>query len=136
MVSYRPRLLGVTLIIVAVLLLSLRCDPVEQRKVMTFFFDGVPPVGGGPQDKQTESVTAGPQRARAARKGVEIPKVIVEHAPIRDCATCHGQSDRKSFSLQVKVVRPVPALCYGCHQAHVPAATVQRIWRDLGNPPK
>ncbi|NQT50556.1 hypothetical protein HQ576_00810 [bacterium] len=96
-------------VIAAVLLLS--CTPDEKHRLLTFFFDGVPPLhpvakaaakGKGPKGKSKPAEH--PSRPR---------EVWSEHAPSRDKRSCGQCHDRKaSFAL----LRPASELCLPCHQ--------------------
>jgi predicted CXXCH cytochrome family protein len=83
------------------------CNETKRHRVLTFFFDGVPPLEGLPQD---DGLTIDPRTGRQRR---EI--VWTVHAPQRDCDRCHGAQRKQDFSSAVKLVAPVPDLCYQCH---------------------
>ncbi|MDD5458008.1 MAG: cytochrome c3 family protein [Phycisphaerae bacterium] len=114
----RPRRLIVGLAVLTVILTTISCDPVEKQKWLTFFFDGVPPIGGEPQMPEESSLEINSSDEELVRRGTEIRKVLFEHEPAKDCRTCHGQDSMKNFSLNVKLVKPVPELCFQCHEEY------------------
>jgi predicted CXXCH cytochrome family protein len=106
------------------LLGALSCAPEKQHEVLTFFFDGVPPLGGSEQAK-TQPKPGAPSALLAARP--KAARIGSEHDPTLDlkgCGTCHNW--QTSFNL----VKPVEELCVTCHsdktrqfpQMHGPAA--------------
>jgi predicted CXXCH cytochrome family protein len=88
--------------------LVVSCGDVQRHAILTFFFDGVPPLAG-----EGDPNAAG---YPGSRRGA----VQYEHAPRKDCEACHVKAERrKSLSMRsladVQRKAPVPALCYGCH---------------------
>jgi predicted CXXCH cytochrome family protein len=121
--SYSGMSLWVALASVPVLLCG--CDKVDRHNMLTFFFDGVPPVG---------SETAGV--GLADPNTVPGPRVSPTggwyvHKPLNNCTDCHGDRRRQTTSRQVQLVAEIPKLCYGCHEeqaslegwVHGPVAT-------------
>jgi len=89
------------------------CTEAEQYKLMTFFFDGVPPLSG------TGSAGSGPDETTAGRlRRPELHWIL--HEPQADCPRCHGDQRQRSFSRQVRLTAPVPTLCYECHARLTP----------------
>lgn len=90
-------------------------DEAAFHKVLTLFFDGVPPL----EDKKEE---AGPINTEPnvtdVRKFPEENWCI--HPPLKDCVRCHGNRQQESFSREVQLSARVPALCYACHTALIP----------------
>jgi predicted CXXCH cytochrome family protein len=89
---------------------GVNCRDVDRHQVLSFFFDGVPPLPG--------AKTGGPEPNEGgleARRGRPEPTWFV-HEPQSDCARCHGERKERGFSGQVHLTMPVPQLCYGCHQ--------------------
>ena len=104
-----PCLLGGGLTLLFLLLSS--CDNVGRHHVLTFFFDGVPPLPGA----------AGTEAS--VRSDAKIPASSpVEnwrmHEPVKDCTACHGNQPRRGASPKVQLVAPIPSLCYQCHQEY------------------
>lgn len=89
-------------------LLCAGCSESERHRVLSYFFDGVPPLPGEDVE-QTESDD--PQDPR--RRRVEPTWFL--HEPQSNCERCHGSQKQKNFSRQVNLVTPLPTLCYECH---------------------
>ena len=98
--------------------LCVGCNEVERHRILTFFFEGVPPVDQAFLPVQTVRVGAGSGTresdgggASASRSG---QKWGSDH-PSRDCNRCHfsrgGRGGRE-------LVEPPPGLCYSCHEDH------------------
>jgi predicted CXXCH cytochrome family protein len=95
-------------------LVLLSCTPEEKHRVLTFFFDGVPPLH--PIEVKAKPgatpATPAPQVTKVARP--EPPRVVwYEHEPASDrkkCGECHDL--KASFRL----FKPVAELCITCHQ--------------------
>ncbi len=97
----------VLLVCLAALVLS--CDEMERHRVLTFFFDGVPPVG-------SEGFEGEPFDANSA--GLEQPgqkPAWYVHEPQKDCTNCHRRQSMGGFSSQTRLIAPAPQLCYKCH---------------------
>jgi len=85
------------------------CDEVDRYNAMTFFFEGVPPLG---QNQLTEE----PGDFDSQRLSQTSPKQIwFTHQPTKDCTLCHNFSKQRVFSSQTYLIKPVPELCYECH---------------------
>jgi predicted CXXCH cytochrome family protein len=111
--------------LVGVFLLLASCDEVESHKMLTFFFDGVPPLRG-------ETSGAPSSVAQNNKMVANAPAVAWSvHEPVKDCTQCHGSRAQRGFSGKVQLVAEVPQLCYGCHKefsrldgwVHGPVAT-------------
>jgi predicted CXXCH cytochrome family protein len=94
------------------LLLLLSCSEEEKHEALTFFFDGVPPLGGW----QTQGV--------ADPNGIADPNTPSEvfwyqHESALGCEGCHGDRKKRGFSRQVNLLAPVPDLCYQCHEQYM-----------------
>lgn len=94
----------------------LSCDEVERHKTLTFFFDGVPPLG--PESLQEESLDA--NSLKVAQTG-QAPVWYI-HEPRKDCSNCHTKRKQRSFSSQTYLIAPVPKLCYNCHDDYTASA--------------
>jgi predicted CXXCH cytochrome family protein len=97
------------IILCASLIFVVGCDPVQRHKILTFFFDGVPPLGG---EAEEEEVTTDPN-AEQAPKRTEV--VWFVHEPYNDCRQCHGSERGPSYSRRGDLRALVPGLCYKCH---------------------
>ena len=88
---------------------TLSCAPEKQHQVLTFFFDGVPPVGGAEpkpaEPKPGATSAAAAEQPTAAPTGSEHPPTLDE----KGCGACHSRD--ASFGL----VKPVAELCVTCH---------------------
>ncbi len=84
------------------------CDPEERHKILTTFFDGVPPL------YEEEVYVQDPNSIfTVAKKPVAVWYI---HEPQKDCAVCHGEKKERTFSSEVQLPVSVPELCYGCHE--------------------
>ena len=112
----RTALIGLMLLVfLGIFIVS--CDEVERYNVMTFFFEGVPPLG---QDQLTEEFGDYDSRELSQTR----PKQIwFTHQPAKDCTTCHDFSKRRVFSSQTYLIKPVPELCYECHADYTTSAS-------------
>ncbi len=87
----------------------LSCNEVDQHKFLTFFFDGVPPLG--PEEPEEGPVDYDLQEFVQRR-----PEAVwYVHGPQKDCTVCHGKRAQRWFSPQTRLIAPVPKLCYDCH---------------------
>ncbi len=112
----KPTSIGLMLLVFfGILVVS--CDEVERYKTLTFFFDGVPPLGQ--EGLQEELINSNFQESTQTR-----PKQLwYIHEPQKDCTLCHGKrKQQRGFSLQVRLTAPVPKLCYGCHADYTVSA--------------
>jgi len=93
-------------------LLLTSCDETERHKVLTFFFDGVPP-----SRTETSGVPApGSEDSRAADKVPARGWHI--HEPVKNCTVCHGESRRAASLRKAQLVAEVPQLCHACHKEY------------------
>ncbi len=113
----RPTSIGLMLL-VFLGVLAVSCDEVERYKTLTFFFDGVPPLGQ--EGLQEELINSNFQESTQTR-----PKQLwYVHEPQKDCTLCHGKrKQQRGFSLQVHLTAPVPKLCYNCHTDYTVSAS-------------
>jgi predicted CXXCH cytochrome family protein len=112
----RPTSIGLMLLVFfGVLVVS--CDEVERYKTLTFFFDGVPPLGQ--EGLQEELINSNFQESAQ----ISPKQLWYVHEPQKDCTLCHGKrKQQRGFSLQVRLTAPVPKLCYGCHADYTVSA--------------
>ncbi|MFQ6034428.1 MAG: cytochrome c3 family protein [Sedimentisphaerales bacterium] len=81
----------------------------ERYKVLTFFFDGVPPI-------EKAELEPGPVDLASRWFVQRVTKSDwYMHKPLNNCVTCHGERKQRSFSPQTLLTSPVPELCYNCH---------------------
>lgn len=113
MLARRFRILLCT-ILLSVLILLLACSKKSRYRVLTFFFDGVPPPISTLVDEATEPIpdfvdeadSQADSVARLARAPVQYP-----HPPYRNgkCGSCHNPADSQLFKT------PQEGLCLSCH---------------------
>lgn len=94
------------------LLLLTSCDEVKRHDVLTFFFDGVPPL---PSKTRRMEPSAGKDQESDAVSALGNWHV---HEPLKDCTQCHGSQPRRASSSGVHLVAEVPQLCYQCHSQY------------------
>jgi len=96
----------------------LGCNREARYKILTFFFEGVPPLGSENQTVETETtmdVDELSQTHVAGEKSVSRPlrqKRTSKHKPVSDCSTCHIGG---MLTGERQLARPMPDLCYSCH---------------------
>jgi len=101
------------LIVFGLLLVSvMSCDEVERHQVVTFFFDGVPPLHG--EVTSEDSLTETGFRRRQVGEKPETIWFVHEPWKNRNCNLCHEQLDEKKWALP-ELTSPEPELCYQCH---------------------
>ncbi len=101
----------------AFLVIVTGCDREAKHKILTFFFEGVPPLDGE-KAGETGTTTIDESLQPAVEKkpvGTKLKqRRSVTHAPVGDCESnrCHigGMN-----SGQRELVEPMPDLCYSCH---------------------
>ena len=112
---YRAKIITIGLIITGFFLLVsvMSCDTKKHHKVLTFFFDGVPPL-----EAESSQVEMAQDKASVGSEIKQAAKTPTGsgHEPWRKCSgDCHGQRTKSSFSRQVYLNEKIPALCYNCH---------------------
>lgn len=96
----RTLLLGFGVFLCAsVMFFLLGCDKAERHKVLTFFFDGVPPLA-------IEYLDPNSPEYMAQVKEFEAVSRSSRHQTGKDCKHCHDDGVLKI---------PIPKLCYTCH---------------------
>lgn len=112
----RTALVGLMLLVfLGIFIVS--CDEVERHNVLTFFFEGVPPLG---QDQLTEEPGDYDSRELSQMRPKQLWYV---HQPRKDCTLCHDKSRQRVFSSQTYLIKPVPELCYECHADYTTSAS-------------
>jgi predicted CXXCH cytochrome family protein len=102
-----PTLVGLMLLVSSGIFV-VSCDEAKHHKIMTFFFDGVPPLR---QEVLEKTADANSQELAQMR-----PKPAwYVHEPRKDCTVCHGKRKQRGFSSRTYLTAPVPNLCYNCH---------------------
>lgn len=149
MVGSKPRCCRRSwLLALAVLAATTGCTPYARHQVLTFFFTGVPPLGGAAEQRQPAAAAVGAltrQRQLAARQAKPFTGPYL-HGPYAagDCAQCHEMSDSVGFGINGsqdaqqsivpgRFVLPPEQLCVVCH-AGKSAAAVQAAGLWLHGP--
>jgi predicted CXXCH cytochrome family protein len=103
---------------IAFLVMVVGCNRETRYKILTFFFEGVPPLDSDSQAVETKTTTAvdkSPQSAVAKEKPISRilkQKRSSRHDPVGDCSKCHIGA---MGSGQRQLLKPLPDLCYSCH---------------------
>ncbi|MHC4535728.1 MAG: cytochrome c3 family protein [Planctomycetota bacterium] len=112
----RTALIGLMLLVfLGIFVVS--CDEVKHHDVLTFFFEGVPPLEEGQLAEEPDDFD--PQKFLHTRP----EQLWYVHQPTRDCTLCHDFSRRRGFSSQTYLINPVPELCYQCHVDYTTSAS-------------
>jgi predicted CXXCH cytochrome family protein len=110
------RCLRTALVVVsaAVCLGFLSCMPEERHRVLTFFFDGVPPLhpGEGTAQLSTTNSSGAPATKGGPRAAVSAPEAS-EHKPGREGTQCGACHDPRSAN---QLLKPLGQLCNSCHE--------------------
>jgi len=124
------RLAAVSAVYIVAVVFAVGCDEVQRRRLLTFFFEGVPSAESQLQPTtsvvNTRVLPAGSPPGKADTP-VGRQRQGSRHAPARECVTCHASSFRQ---YERQLVAPVPQLCHNCHagreiqgeQVHGPVA--------------
>ncbi len=109
-------MVGVLIVLGFLLMYVMSCEPVQRYKILTFFFDGVPPLEG--ETVQTEEGPGGTgSQSRQGQQVSERPGTVwFVHEANKNCTDCHEKRTTRRWSLSQSIVTtPVPELCYRCH---------------------
>ena len=93
------------------------CDEVERHKVLTFFFEGVPPLS---QDRLSDEIVESGSGQLLQKRPTQR---WYAHQPIKDCSLCHDRRRQRLFSSQTYLIKPIPELCYECHADYTTSAS-------------
>jgi predicted CXXCH cytochrome family protein len=94
------------------LAVAVSCDEVERHRVLTFFFDGVPPLYDETGDANDVNDVNDVNLADVQQP--EAEPAWFGHKPYRVCKNCHDMS-KKPGSIRPDFTKLPPALCYDCH---------------------
>ncbi len=108
---------GRLMLLVFFVIFFVSCDEVQRHEALTFFFDGVPPL-------QPEMFPEGLVDSNSLELDqVEQKPAWYSHEPCKDCSNCHGKRKQRSFSTQIRLIAPIPKLCYKCHDDFTSSAS-------------
>ncbi len=93
---------------ILLLVLFLGCGDQQRHKVLTFFFDGVPPLG-------LEYLDPNSQEYLDALESGEIARRSSRHEPYKDCSLCHDDGTQRAFGAGGMNMK-IPDLCFECHK--------------------
>lgn len=105
-------------ILIFALFFVLSCSEEKRHEMLTFFFDGVPVIGA--EQEGDSSIESADPNAAPDPNSLRPRVIWYEHKVQADCATCHGEKERRGFSREVQLVAEVPELCYQCHEQFRP----------------
>lgn len=100
--------IGVGAVAIFMLGLVVGCSKVRQHRVLTFFFDGVPPLGREYLDPNS------PEYLRLVEAGA-VASRSSEHEPNKKCSNCHGDGTERVFGASGMDIE-IPGLCFKCHE--------------------
>lgn len=103
-----------TIVASLLVMLVMSCDEVERYRVLSFFFDGVPPL--------VEERIISSDEVMDTNSGLPLTKGVVQgkrvervHGPSRNCKLCHEKLDKSKWAAS-QVTKRTPEICYGCHE--------------------
>jgi len=106
------RTMSTSVVLILLILLEIfvvSCDEVRRYEVMTYFFDGVEPLGLQGFEGEFFDPNS-PEPAQPPEK----PLWYV-HEARKDCTNCHDTGRQSRAPGQAYLIAPVPRLCYDCH---------------------
>ncbi|NIA06642.1 MAG: hypothetical protein GWP14_03235 [Actinobacteria bacterium] len=115
-ISKTQRVAVPTILLLAVCLLYAGCSEAARYRVLSFFFDGVPPPKGM-EPKETEALAedrAGQAQTAKTKAAAQKPTVFIYHAPYKDrlCFQCHQAEG--SYQAPTAGAK----LCQRCHASY------------------
>lgn len=123
--SIKKRSMTAAAVACAVVFVFLGCDRQSRYEILTFFFEGVPPLDGDPNAVGvTASSTHTENGEDTTTVIIEKPKTPAEiafsiqkhhssHKILKDCDKCHEGS---LSSGRRELRKPLPDMCYSCHK--------------------
>lgn len=116
MSATRKLLILCSVVLCGVLVIVAGCDRESRYKVLTFFFEGVPPLDGE-KDAAGSGVTTTDESLQSVVGEKPVSRVSkqsrkVKHKPVKNCNKCHMGGMNSG---QRKLIMPMPDLCYSCH---------------------
>jgi predicted CXXCH cytochrome family protein len=120
-------LLSFAVLAVALAIGACSCTPQSKHRVLSFFFDGVPPLGKPGEEAKAKPQMAVEESEESTAGPPQFAEIGSTHDPYekRQCDRCHGAQ------LSMALGEDVSALCRRCHRdftrsfnyVHGPAAT-------------
>lgn len=109
-VCSRGRFQIAAIIIFSVILTTLfSCDDEEQRhEMLTFFFDGVPPL------EREEMIDVNSTDSGGQQMQKDTGPAWIIHKPSRECTNCHDMTKKPRWATPEFTKEPLQ-LCYDCH---------------------
>lgn len=96
------------------------CDPETRHRYLTYFVDGVPPLGAE-QDGQNDANAVARDGWPESEK--EQKQIWFVHEPWKECTTrkdcrtkCHKPPGVQFDPSSARLLKPVPDLCFDCHE--------------------
>lgn len=92
------------------------CDPVTRHKYLTYFVDGVPPLGS---EQDSQDGTKSSQQGSEAMTAETEKNVWFVHEPARTrktCDKCHEKWGTQNTAATARLIKPLPELCFDCHE--------------------
>ncbi len=110
--------LWIVISILAVSLIVAGCDQDQRYRILTFFFEQVPPPGYQPPDPN--SIAARDIGMPGGASGESTARRSFAHEPIKDCDNnvCHVRQAKGQWAL-TKLSKEIPQLCYECHDNYL-----------------
>ena len=86
------------------------CRPQMRYELLTFFFDGVPPL----TSPDANQISDARQTSEQVKGAVAVPAESgsSRHQPAKDCNKCHEEGSRYN---RKQLHQPLQLLCYRCH---------------------
>lgn len=107
-----------TIVASLLVMLVMSCDEVERYKVLSFFFDGVPPLVEERIISSDEVMDANSGLPLTEGQGQSVTQgkpVERAHGQGRRCSLCHDPLDKGKRATS-QAARRIPGICYGCHE--------------------
>ncbi len=110
-----------TIVVSLLVMLVMSCDEVERYRVLSFFFDGVPPL--------VEERIISSDEVMDANSGLPLTEGVVQgkrveraHGPSRSCKLCHQRLDKSKWATP-QLTKRTPEICYDCHDNYAASAS-------------
>ena len=103
------------LIILILMILIASCDEAKRHKMLTYFFDGVPPLKD-PNAVDLVIVSDTNSEYPVFGSG-EVKRIKRAHGPGRDCKLCHKKLVKSRWATP-QVVKGIPEICFDCHDTY------------------